>query len=77
MVVFVVYVHQDIQEFDVKFGMHAKVILAWTVVHASLLTAMVVINVYVPLVLVVHNVKLVGIMHDSMLLAVDIVWIML
>jgi hypothetical protein len=28
MVVFVVYVRQDIQEVDVKFVMHAKVILA-------------------------------------------------
>ncbi len=57
MVVSVVYVHQDILEFDVKFVMPVKVILAWTVVHANLLTAMVVINVCVPMALVGFVVK--------------------
>ncbi len=57
MVVFVVYVHQDIQEVDVRSEIHVKVIHAWTVVHANLLTAMAVINVCVLVDLVVHDVK--------------------
>jgi hypothetical protein len=51
MVDFVVYVHQAILEFDVKFVMHVKVILAWMGEHVDLSTEMVDINVYVHLVI--------------------------
>ncbi len=63
MAAFVVSVHQGIQEIDVKFVMHVKVIHAWTVVHVNLLTAMVAINVYALVALVVHDVKIVRILH--------------
>ncbi len=57
MVVFFVYVHQGLQELDVKFEMHAKVTLAWTEEHVNLLMEMVDTNVYVRLGIVVHDVK--------------------
>jgi len=57
MVVFVVYVHQGLQELDVKFEMHVKVILVWTAAHVNLLMEMVDINVYVHLDIVVQDVK--------------------
>ncbi len=63
MVAFVVCVHQDIQEVDVKFVMHVKVIHAWMEERANPLMVMVAINVYALLVLVVHDVKLVRILH--------------
>jgi hypothetical protein len=47
MVVFVVHVRQDIQEVDVKFVMHVKVILASMGEHVNLSMEMVDINVYV------------------------------
>ncbi len=52
-----VYVHQVIQEVDVKSEMHVKVILAWMEEPANLSMEIVDINVYVPLVIVVHDVK--------------------
>jgi hypothetical protein len=61
-----VYVHQVIQEVDVKFEMHVKVILAWMVEPANLRMEMLDINVYVPLVIVVHDVKIVCIVHVFM-----------
>ncbi len=71
MVASVVYVHQDIQEVDVKFVMHVKVIPVWTEEHANPLMEMVVINVYVPLDLVDYVVKLVCIQHVSKYLETD------
>jgi hypothetical protein len=52
-----VYVHQDIQEVDVKFVMHVKVILAWMEEHVDLSMEMVDINAHVHLVSQVHVVK--------------------
>jgi len=63
MAVFVVYVHQDIQEVDVKLVMHVKVIHAWMEERASLLTEMLAINVCVLVALVVHDVKIVRTLH--------------
>jgi len=60
---FVVYVHQGIQEVDVKFVMHVKVIHAWMEEPANPSMEIVVINVYVPLVLQVHNAKHVRKLH--------------
>ncbi len=57
MVDSVVYVHQVLLEFAVKFVMHVKVILAWMEEHAGLSMEMVDINVYVHLVLVELDVK--------------------
>ncbi len=42
-----VYVHQDIQELDVKFAMHVKVILVWMEEHVNLQMEILDINVYV------------------------------
>jgi hypothetical protein len=57
MVAIVVHVHQDIQEVDVKFEMHVKVILAWTGEHVNRSIAMVDINVYVHQALLANDVK--------------------
>jgi hypothetical protein len=57
MAAFDVYVHQDIQEVDVKFVMHVKVIHAWTVVHVNLLTAIMATSVYALVALVDPVVK--------------------
>jgi hypothetical protein len=71
MVGFVVYVHQGLQELDVKFEMHVKVTLAWTEEHVNLSMGMVDINVYVRLDIVAHDVKIVCILHVFMLLSID------
>ncbi len=69
MVVFVVYVHQDIQELAVKFAMHVKVIHAWMEEHANLSMEILVIFASVLVVLVVHDAKIVRILH-----VLDIRW---
>ncbi len=67
MVVFVVYVHQDTQELDVKFVMHVKVILASMVGHVNLSMEMLVSVVYVHLDTQELDVKFV--MHVRLVLA--------
>jgi len=67
-VVFVAYVHLDLQALDVIFVRHVKVILAWMEAHAKLLTIILAINAYVLLVIMAHIVKLVRILHDFLYL---------
>jgi hypothetical protein len=62
-----VYVHQDIQEVDVKFVMHAKVILASTGERVNLSMEMVVFVVYVHQDIQEVDVKFV--MHVKVILA--------
>jgi len=64
MVAFDVYVHKDIQELDVRFVMHVKIIHAWMEEHANPSMEIVATSVYALVALVVNDVKSVCMLHD-------------